>query len=65
MRVGDIEKSIMSLPQDQLVKFRVWYEQFDADNWDNQIAQDVAEGKLDGVAESALAEYNAGKATKF
>lgn len=65
MRVEDIEKSIMSLPQDQLVKFRVWYEQFDADNWDNQIAQDVAEGKLDGVAESALAEYNAGKATKF
>jgi hypothetical protein len=65
MRIEDIEKSIMSLPQDQLVKFRVWYEQFDADNWDNQIAKDVAEGKLDGVAESALAEYNAGKATKL
>jgi hypothetical protein len=65
MRVEDIEKSIMGLPLDQLVKFRAWYEQFDADNWDTQIAKDVTDGKLDVIAESALAEYKAGKATKL
>ncbi len=63
--VEDIEKEIARLPQDQLKKFRAWYEKFDADKWDAQIETDVADGKLDALAEKAIADHNAGKSKKL
>ncbi len=65
MRVEDIEQGILGLPQDQLKQFRAWYEKFDAGKWDEQIEQDAKDGKLDAIAESALAEYKSGKARKL
>lgn len=65
MRVEDIEQGILGLPQDQLKQFRAWYEKFDANKWDEQIEQDATDGKLDAIAESALAEYKLGKARKL
>jgi major membrane immunogen (membrane-anchored lipoprotein) len=53
------------LPQDQLKQFRAWYEKFDANKWDEQIDQDVKDGRLDAIAEAALAEYKSGKARKL
>ena len=41
--------------------FRVWFESFDAAEWDRQIEGDAAAGKLDRLAEEALAEYRAGR----
>lgn len=65
MRVEDIEQGILGLQQDQLKQFRAWYEKFDADKWDEQIEQDVKEGKLDAIADAALAEYKSGKAKRL
>lgn len=65
MRVEDIEQGILNLPQDQLLRFRAWYEKFDADKWDEQIEQDANNGKLDAVAEAALAEYTSGKVRRL
>jgi len=65
MRVEDIEQGILDLPQDQLKQFRAWYEKFDAEKWDEQIEQDAKDGRLDVIAESALAEYKSGKARKL
>lgn len=65
MRVEDIEQGILGLPQDQLKQFRAWYEKFDATKWDEQIEQDAKDGKLDTIAETALAEYTSGKARKL
>ncbi|GGY78111.1 hypothetical protein GCM10011613_23380 [Cellvibrio zantedeschiae] len=65
MRVEDIEQGILGLQQDQLQQFRAWYEKFDAEKWDEQIELDVKSGKLDVIAESALAEYRSGKARKL
>jgi len=63
--VEDIENEIIRLPQDQLRKFRAWYEKFDADKWDKQIETDVADGKLDALAEKAIAEHKSGKSKKL
>lgn len=63
--VKDIEKAVAALPRDQLVEFRAWYEQFDADAWDKQINNDAASGKLDRLADAALAEHKAGKSTRL
>ena len=63
--VKDIEKAILQLPQDQLQRFRTWYEKFDADNWDEQIADDVSKGRLDDLARIALDDHQAGRSKKL
>lgn len=63
--VKEVEKVIAQLPQDQLREFRAWYEKFDAEIWDKQIEKDIADGKLDVLAEKALAEHKAGKSKKL
>jgi len=63
--IENIEKEIAQLPQDQLRKFRVWYEQFDSDVWDKQIEADAASGKLDNLAETAIADHKAGESKKL
>ena len=63
--VEEIENIIIKLPQEQLKQFRAWYEKFDANNWDKQIESDIVSGKLDAVAEAAIAEYKAGKTKKL
>ncbi|MCU7935949.1 MAG: hypothetical protein KZQ99_13885 [Candidatus Thiodiazotropha sp. (ex Dulcina madagascariensis)] len=59
--VEDIEKAIVQLPQDQLRRFRAWYEKFDSDVWNEQIEKDAAAGKLDTLADAAIADHKAGK----
>jgi len=59
--VEDIETAIIRLPQDQLIRFRAWYEKFDSDAWDEQIQQDAIAGRLDALAEAAIADHQAGK----
>ena len=63
--VEDIEKAIAQLPQDQLREFRAWYEKYDSDAWDEQIERDTAAGKLDALAEVAIADHEAGKSKKL
>ncbi|MDQ6967500.1 MAG: hypothetical protein Q9M14_02305 [Mariprofundaceae bacterium] len=63
--IEEIENEIINLPQDQLRKFRAWYEVFDSNAWDEQIEQDVVTGKLDGLASAAIADHKAGKSTKL
>ena len=60
-----VEKSVEQLPPEELVKFRRWYAQFDADAWDTQIEADAAAGKLDALAAEALAEYHKGQAREL
>ena len=57
----EISEEIMRLPQDQLQKFREWYQVFDSGKWDDQIASDASDGKLDEIADRAMKEYRAGK----
>jgi hypothetical protein len=60
----DIEKAITELPTDQLAKFRAWFEEFEAARFDRRIERDVA-GKLDQLAEQALADFRAGRAREL
>lgn len=63
--VEDIEKAITELPLEELRQFRAWYEKFDAQAWDEQISSDVVSGKLDAIAEEAIASHKAGKSKKL
>jgi len=65
MSVDELEKAVAALPPDKLAKFRAWYEEFDAANWDRQIERDIKTGKLDKLADEALADFKAGRAREL
>jgi hypothetical protein len=58
-----IESEIAGLNQLELAELWEWFARFDAEAWDRQISSDVADGKLDALAERALAAHRAGKTT--
>jgi hypothetical protein len=65
MTVEDLEKAVALLPPEQLARFRVWFDEFDAARFDQQIARDAASGKLDRLAEEALDDLSKGRARKL
>ena len=62
-KVKELEKQIEQLTDVELVEFRRWYAEFDAQVWDRQFEVDVKAGKLDALAEKALREHASGKST--
>ena len=65
MTVEDLEKAVAQLPPDELARFRAWFEAFEADRFDRKIERDAKAGKLDRLAEEALAEFRAGNAREL
>jgi hypothetical protein len=62
MTVEDLEKAVATLPEDQLAKFRAWFEAFDAARFDQKIERDADAGNLDRLAEQAIDDYRKGRA---
>ena len=54
-----------ALRTDELARFRVWFEAFDAARFDQKIERDVPAGKLDLLAEQAIADFKRGRACKL
>ena len=57
----DIERAVSELPQEQLARFRAWFEEFEATRFDQRIERDVKAGRLDRLAEQALSDFRAGR----
>ena len=49
------------LPPDQVAQIREWLNERDEAEWDAQIERDERAGRLDALADRALAEYRAGR----
>ena len=63
--IEDIEKAVAELPPDQLARFRAWFEEFEAARFDQKIERDAKAGRLDRLAEQALADFRAGRAREL
>ena len=48
-----------------LVEFRSWFLDYDADIWDKEIEEDYRNGKLDDLISEAIQDYQDGKATEI
>jgi hypothetical protein len=59
--IDEIENAVRALSADQLAKFRAWFEEFDAARFDEKIARDAGAGRLDQLADRALADRRAGR----
>ena len=59
--VLELEQAVSQLPPKELARFREWFEEFDAKIWDRQFEEDAKSGKLDRLANPAIADFRAGK----
>jgi hypothetical protein len=62
MTIEDIENAVAKLPPDQFAKFRDWFEALDGARLDAKIERDAKAGRLDSLADQALAEFRQGRA---
>ncbi len=60
MTIEQIENAILNLSKTDFTKLRNWLLDLDYQQWDQQLEQDINEGKLDALAQEALAEFEAG-----
>ena len=65
MSLRELEHAVQTLPASDFQEFSAWFDEWRAEQWDRQIEQDALAGKLDPLAEAALAEFRAGKFTRL
>jgi hypothetical protein len=65
MTVEDIEKAVSRLAPGELARFRAWFEAFDAARFDQKIERDAKAGKLDKLANEAIADFRKGRAREL
>ena len=59
--IQELQSVVSQLSADELARFREWFDKFDAEVWDRQFEEDVKSGKLDRLANQAIADFQAGK----
>jgi hypothetical protein len=60
MSVKEIEIAITQLSIDDLTELMEWFEDYHAQIWDRQIAEDLEAGRLDALLDEVDKEYEAG-----
>lgn len=64
-KLEDIEKAVATLTPPELSRFRAWFDVFDSVRFDEKIESDAGGGKLDKLAEQAVADFRAGRAREL
>ncbi len=60
-KVEKLENEVQKLNPDELATFRDWFRRYDSDEWDREIEWDILAGRLDKLAEEAIAAHKAGR----
>ncbi|MCP6757946.1 MAG: hypothetical protein NHB32_04005 [Fischerella sp. CENA71] len=60
-----IEAAILTLPSQDFERLRQWFFDLDYQRWDEQLEQDIADGKLEALAQEAIAEFESGQCRKI
>jgi hypothetical protein len=58
-----IKTAISQLSAHELTAFRDWFTEFNAEKWNWQFEEEVAVGRLNGLAEQALQHLREGRCT--
>ena len=61
MDVREIEDAIASLPPAEIAELAKWFEEFQAQIWDQQLEQDLKSGKLDPFLKEAKQDLESGR----
>jgi hypothetical protein len=57
MDVKEIENAIVSLPPSEIAELAKWFEEFQAQVWDQQIERDLKAGRLDSLLDEAKQDH--------
>jgi hypothetical protein len=60
-RVEELVDKVQQLSRDELAAFRDWFRKYDSDEWDKEIEKDILEGRLESLADEAIADHKAGR----
>ena len=60
-KVEEIQSAIVSLSPEEYVRLRQWFAERDWEQWDQEIEEDAASGKLDFLIDEAVAEKAQGR----
>lgn len=55
-----IEEAILTLSSEEFQSLKDWFFEVDYQRWDEQLEQDITDGKLETLAQEAIADYQAG-----
>lgn len=61
MTVEQIEAAILKLPPDKFQQLKTWFLDLENQRWDEQLEKDIADGKLEDLAQEAIADFEAGR----
>jgi hypothetical protein len=59
--IEQIKTTILTLAPNEFQRLRQWFSDVDYQRWNEQLEQDILDGKLDALAEEAIAEFKAGQ----
>jgi len=60
-KAEELGNEVQQLSRDELAAFRDWFRKYDSDEWDREIEADILSGRLDSLANEAIAEHKAGR----
>jgi hypothetical protein len=60
MTILELEQAITKLSNQDLSRFRAWFDEYYAQKWDEQIEADAKSGRLDQAIAEANEAYHAG-----
>ena len=58
--IEQTKAAILSLPADEFEQLKRWLSDLDYERWDEELEEDIAEGKLEALAQEAIASFEAG-----
>ena len=64
-KLEQIAAAIEKLSAEEIAKLRDWFDELDARLFDEKIERDAKAGKLDNIADEALADLKAGRGEEF
>ena len=59
MTITELEQAVTQLSEQELDRFRAWFDEYYAELWDKQIEEDAKSGRLDKIIAEVDAEYDA------
>lgn len=65
LSIAELEHEVKQLDATTLQQFKQWFDEYQWQVWDDQIAADSNSGKLKALAEKARAEHAAGRTRRL
>lgn len=63
--VQEIERAIEQLPREEAFRLADWISSRISKEWDQEIEEDIKAGRLDHIAQEAVAEFRAGRTSPY